>query len=100
MIDQWYLIITLFVLQADGIIDKRQLHSITQESEAVCKLEATARFELFKSQLGETWIHMYQTSPNSIETYRIGLNGKFVGFQVGCENQPHPDTREWDYIND
>ena len=117
MIEEWYLLITLFVLQADGNIDERKLYSVPQKGETECSLEANARVDLFKQYVGKDHIRRF-VSPYRIcgwgmcaepkyddndpfsGTYKIGLNGTLVNFSVGCEMRRRPNEEEWDSLPD
>ena len=102
MIDDWFLLITLFVLEKDGNIDKRHLHATHQESYISCQLEANAHIQLLTPQIGQERIRRFMTGYTSCGfggcirvdydkddgTYEVGLGGPLVGFKVGCENRP------------
>lgn len=106
MIDDWYLLITLFVLQRDGNIDKRILHATSQDSYIECELERNARIDLLKPQIGQETIRLFTTGYTSCYytygwggcervdydkdggTHEVGLTGTLIGFDVGCKNQP------------
>ena len=102
MVEEWFLLITLFVLQSDGNIDERRFNSVKQESEISCRLEANARIELFAPQIGQTILKKYTTGYRSCGyggcrepdydkddgTYEIGLSGTLVGVHVGCKMEP------------
>ncbi len=100
MLEEWYLFITFYVLQKDGVVDQRQLHPMKQETHISCELEANARIDLFTPQIGNDRIRRFSSayscgyggcrSPNYDKTggtYEIGLNGTLVGFVVGCEKK-------------
>lgn len=89
MVEVWYLVVTLFVLEGNGTIDKRSLNSVKQDSEISCKMEANARRDLYRGYLSKDHIRRFSLD----ETYEISLSGKLVAFTVGCE--PHlepPDS--------
>lgn len=99
MKEVWYLIITLFVLEPDGTIDERQLYSTRQIDRVHCQLEANARIDMFTRYIGKDHIRRFSTTAQHCTltvcqddegdgTYRIGLSGVLVGFQVGCQNRP------------
>lgn len=114
MIQEWYLVIVIFVLQGNEYIDERHLYAVKQEDHIVCEQEANARIKLFTPYIGKDHIRRFSSTAGTREcyvggcttptyddnnpnagTYQIGLNGKLIGFSVGCEQRERYDFEDW-----
>lgn len=99
--NEWFLIVLIIVQSHGGTISERQLYSPKQTSENACEIEAASQAKLFYSQLGKTSaLTRYSLSGT---TYTIPLNGKLIGYTLGCElrkkGSDHKNISHFSHVN-
>jgi hypothetical protein len=89
MIQEWFLIVTLISLLANGEVKEREVRN-TKHTMVECQQMSEMYSSVLEPQLGNEIVE-YGTGPS----YRILLGGNFIGFTIACQGRERYDMTKW-----